>query len=273
MKIATYNVNSINARIENLCQWLKNTDPDIVLLQEIKTEFNNFPFFEINTLGYDVKILGQKSYNGVAILSKYKIAITLENLPEFMDEQSRYLEALIKINNTRLRVASVYLPNGNPPYNDINDTSKFSYKLQWMDAFSLHLKKLVHSEEPVIIGGDFNIILSDNDVYDPNLFRGNALFRPEVINRLKAIEYTGWTDAFRMGQIKSNTLSQSQENGYTYWDYAGGAFASDLGLRIDYLMLSPKAADKLEKCWVDKSPRRASKPSDHTPLIADINLI
>jgi exodeoxyribonuclease-3 len=139
-----------------------------------------------------------------------------------------------------------------------------------MDAFSKHIQSLIHADEPVVLGGDFNIILTDKDVYNPELFRGNALFRPEVINRLNAIGYQGWADAFRLNQMKDNALSSTKENGYTYWDYAGGAFAADLGLRIDYLMLWPKAADKLEKCWVDKGPRRQAKPSDHTPLMAEL---
>lgn len=272
MKVATYNVNSINARIENLCAWLQREQPDIVMLQEIKSEFNSFPFFEINAAGYEAKILGQKSYNGVAVLSRHKITVEHENLPEFDDENARYLEATINIKQQKIRVASLYLPNGNPPYNDMSDTSKFTYKLAWMDAFAKRTQALVHSPEPVILGGDFNIIKTDKDVYNPELFRGNALFRPEVIERLQAIEYQGWSDAFLLSQIKSSAITEKAENGYTYWDYAGGAFPSDLGLRIDYLFLSPKAADMLSKCWVDKSPRRGAKPSDHTALVAEFSL-
>lgn len=272
MKVATYNVNSVNARIENLCAWLQKEQPDIVFLQEIKCEFNTFPFFEINASGYDAKILGQKSYNGVAILSRHKITVEYENIPAFKDDNARYLEALVYVDSQKIRVASIYLPNGNPPYNDAYDTSKFDYKLAWMDAFAQRTKELVHQEEPVILGGDFNIIKTDKDVYNPELFKGNALFRPEVIHRLQAIEYQGWSDAFLLSQMKTAALSEKPENGYTYWDYAGGAFPADLGLRIDYLYLSPKAADMLNKCWVDKSPRRGVKPSDHAALVAELNL-
>ena len=273
MKVATFNINSINARIDIFSEWLRKEQPDIVLLQEIKCEFNAFPFFEIQTLGYDAKVLGQKSYNGVAILSKHKMKIEQENLPDFTDDSARYLEALVSINGKKIKVASLYLPNGNPPYNDSSDTSKFTYKLEWMDAFSRHLKALLHSEYPVILGGDFNIIMTDNDVYNPELFRGTALYRPEVIERLRAIEYSGWYDAFRLAQMRGGALSGGAvDNGYTYWDYAGGAFSADLGLRIDYLLLSPKAADRLDKCWVDKSLRRSSKPSDHTALIGEFTL-
>ncbi len=272
MKIATYNVNSINARIEGFCSWLDSARPDIVLLQEIKCEFNAFPFFEIQAAGYNVKILGQKSYNGVAVLSRGEITVTQENLPDFADDNARYLETLVQVDGQKVRTAAIYLPNGNPPYNDAADTSKFDYKLRWMDAFARHAERLVHSPEPVVLGGDFNIIKTDKDVYNPELFRGNALFRPEVVRRLQAIEYQGWSDAFLQSRVSNGGLSEQGDNGYTYWDYAGGAFAADLGLRIDYLFLSPKAADRLLNCWVDKTPRRGAKPSDHTALVAELKL-
>ncbi len=260
MKIATYNVNSVNARIENLVEWLNKTQPDVVLLQEIKTEFNSFPFFDLQTIGYEAKILGQKSYNGVAILSKYKINVVSEGLPDFADENARYLEADIKINDVVYRVASIYLPNGNPPYNNPDDESKWLYKLKWMDAFYNHAKKLLELQKPVILGGDFNVIMSDFDVYDPEAFRKNALFRPEVIQRLRAVSYLGYYDAFR-------SLNQ-KDNGYTYWDYGGAALQSDNGMRIDYLWLNAFAFDRLENCSVDITPRKAQKPSDHTALTA-----
>ena len=263
MKIATYNINSAKARSANLCQWLKTYQPDIVFLQEIKCETENFIYFECESLGYKVAALGQKSYNGVAILSPHKIKIIEEGLPDFADENARYLEALVNVKGEDFRVASIYLPNGNPPYNDPDDTSKFTYKLKWMEALFRHTNELIHKTEPVILGGDFNVIMTDNDVYNPELFRNNALFRPEVISRLKAIEYQGWTDAFR-------ALYPLPLNGYTYWDYAGGAFQNDTGMRIDYLFLSPKAADRLISCEVDKHPRGQSKPSDHTALVAEL---
>lgn len=261
MKISTYNVNSINARLDNLGTWLKSENPDIVLLQEIKCEYDGFPFFELKALGYDAKILGEKSYNGVAILSRHKITITAENLPGFADSQSRYLEAVIDVEGQEWQVASIYLPNGNPPYNNPDDESKFDYKLRWMEALYKHAANLRLSGKKVILGGDYNVIMSDSDVYNPEAFRNNALFRPEVIARLKAIEYLGFYDAFR--------LLYPTDIGYTYWDYTGAALQNDLGLRIDYLLLSPKAADKLTSIAVDKNPRRADKPSDHTPLTAE----
>lgn len=263
MKIATYNVNSVNARIDNLLSWLGSERPDIVLLQEIKTEYNNFPFFDLTACGYNAVILGQKSYNGVAILSRGDIKVVSENLPDSTDDQARYLEADITLDNEVFRVASVYLPNGNPPYNDASDTSKFEYKLRWMDAFLSHMRKLSLLPQPVIVGGDFNVIMTDKDIYDPKLFAGNALFRPEVRSRLQQLSFYGFYDAFR-------SLCPD-ENGYTFWDYSGNALAADFGMRIDYIFLSAPAADRLLSCRVDKKPRQTAKPSDHTPLIAELS--
>ena len=260
MKIATYNVNSINARIENLINWLKKEEPDIVLLQEIKCDFNSFPFFVLQAVGYEAKILGQKSYNGVAILSRHKIKILYENLPEFNDDNSRYLEADVVVDGKEYRVASIYLPNGNPPYNNPDDESKWFYKLKWMEAFYNHAQKLLELRKPIILGGDFNVIMTDNDVYNPEEYRNNALFRPEVIQRLKAFEYLGFYDAYR--------VKHKKDAGYTFWDYAGGALQNDMGMRIDYLWLNSYAVDLLDKTEVDKSTRVDVKPSDHTVLKA-----
>lgn len=262
LKITTFNINSINARLEQFLTWLKKENPDVVMLQEIKTEFNTFPFFELQTIGYDAKVLGQKSYNGVAVLSKHKIKIINEGLPNFPDENSRYLEVDIDYHGQKIRVASIYLPNGNPPYNNPDDTSKFEYKLRWMDAFYSHIRNLLTLHQPIILGGDFNTILTPKDVYNAEEYKNNALYRKEVRARMNAILHLGYYDAFR-------TLNQ-QDNGYTFWDYAGGAFANDLGMRIDYLLLSPLAADKLNLCYVDKSVRAGDKPSDHTPLIIEL---
>lgn len=262
MKIAAFNVNSVNARIENLIKWLDTAAPDIVLLQEIKTEFNTFPFFDLQVAGYDAKILGQKSYNGVAVISRHKITVVEEGLPNFEDENSRYLEAIVEVKGEKVRVASIYLPNGNPPYNNPDDTSKFEYKLKWMDALYNHAKELLRLNETVVLGGDFNVILTDEDVYNPEIFRNNALFREEVKQRLTALKYLGFYDAYRS--------LHPQEIGYTYWDYSGNALQADYGMRIDYLFLSPKAVDKLVSCEVDKAPRMAAKPSDHTPLVVEL---
>ena len=262
MKIATYNVNSVNARTENLSKWLNKENPDVVLLQEIKSEFNSFPFFDVQTWGYEAKIFGQKSYNGVAILSRNKINIIEENLPELKDENSRYLEAEVEVDGITYRISSVYLPNGNPPYNNPDDDAKWKYKLQWMEAFYEHTAKLKELQKPVIIGGDFNVIMTDNDVYNPDEFRNNALFRPEVRQRLRAFELMGFFDSFRALYPK--------DNGYTYWDYSGAALQNDQGMRIDYLWMNSLAFDKLVDVRVNKEPRFDNKPSDHTVLQAEL---
>lgn len=260
MKIATYNVNSVNARLENLTAWLAKNQPDAVMLQEIKSEFNAFPFFELQTAGYDVHILWQKSYNGVAVLTKAKSKVVCEGLPDFEDENARYLEVEVVAEGQPWRLASIYLPNGNPPYNNPDDDSKWLYKLKWMEAFYRHAEDLLSLRQPIVFGGDFNVILRDDDVYNPDEFRKNALFRPEVRQRLRAFEYLGYYDAWR--------TQYPQKNGYTFWDYAGASLAQDLGMRIDYLWLNSYAVDKLISVEVDKKPRQSPKPSDHTVLKA-----
>lgn len=262
MIIATYNVNSINARMPNLSDWLTRVKPDVVLLQEIKSEFNDFPFFELRSLGYEAKVLGQKSYNGVAVISRHKMNVIAENLPAFSDEQSRYLEVDLTVDGTEYRLASVYLPNGNPPYNNPEDDSRYAYKLKWMAALYKRAEELLELKKPVILGGDFNVILTDNDVYSPEEYINNALFRLEVKQRLWALQYLGYYDAFR--------VLHHSKNGYTFWEYAGGALQNDMGMRIDYLFLSSLAVDRLVSCEVDKTLRYASKPSDHTVLVAEL---
>ncbi|MBO6281464.1 MAG: exodeoxyribonuclease III [Alphaproteobacteria bacterium] len=261
MKIATLNINSVNARLTNLIDWLVQNKPDIMLLQEIKTEFNNFPFFDIQAAGYDVKILGQKSYNGVAVLSRFPLRITTENLPDFPDDNARYLECETTIGKHTYTIASIYLPNGNPPYNNPSDTSKFVYKLKWMDAFLKRADYLIKQNKKVILAGDFNVIMSNLDVYNPELFAGNALFRPEVQNRLRLLSRLGYCDTYRR--------LYPQTAGYTFWDYTGNAFQNDLGMRIDYIFTAPFLTDRLLDCTIDRDFRKRDKASDHTILIAE----
>jgi exodeoxyribonuclease-3 len=244
-----------------LCDWLGRNQPDILLLQEIKTEFNNFPFFDLQMQGYEAKILGQKSYNGVAILSRHPLTVRAENLPNYAEENARYLECKTVINNQKYVIASLYLPNGNPPYNNPADNSKFAYKLRWMDALQSHADKLLQTQKNVILGGDFNVILTPHDVYNPELFAGDALYRPEVRNRLKLLLRSGWCDTYR-------TLYPEQ-NGYTFWDYNAGSLQNDLGLRIDYILSSPALTDRLLSCTVDRDFRAKEKASDHTVLTAE----
>lgn len=249
--IASWNVNSIKARLPNVLAWLESASPDIALFQELKTVEDNFPRLEIEALGYHCAVQGQKSYNGVAILSKQPLEDVMMGLPgDPDDEQARYVEAT----TFGLRVATIYLPNGNPV-----KTEKFSYKLAWMDRLNDHAYDLLQSEQPVVLGGDYNIIPQDEDVYDPRAFAGDALAQPESRQRFRALLNQGYTEAFR-------ALNDAPHL-YSFWDYQGGAWQNDHGLRIDHFLLSPQAADRLESCEIDREPRGKTKASDHTPVV------
>ena len=253
-KIATWNVNSVRARLPRVIEWLADARPDIVLLQEIKTVAEGFPRDEIEDLGYNIAIAGQKTYNGVAILAKSPIEDVTIGLPgDDADAQARYIEAFVG----DLRVASIYLPNGNPAPGD-----KFDYKLAWMERLGRHAERLVALDEPVILGGDYNICPTDDDVYDPKAFAADALCRPESRARYRTLIYLGYTDAFR--------ALHPGPGAYSYWDYTGGAWQKDFGLRIDHLLLNPAAADRLGASGIDKKPRGKEKASDHTPAWCEI---
>jgi exodeoxyribonuclease-3 len=251
MKIASWNVNSINARLDNVTRWLQDQQPDVVLLQELKAVEDKFPLAPFTDLGYNAAIHGQKSWNGVAILSKHEISDVMRGLPgDENDEQSRYIEATIN----GVRIASIYLPNGNPV-----DTEKYPYKLGWMDRLYSHAAKLLKTEMPVVLGGDYNIIPEDIDCYNPGAWTEDALFRLESRQKFRAIEHLGYYDAFRA--INDNMVA------YSYWDYQAGAWQQDRGIRIDHFLLSAQAVDRIEGCEIDKAPRGEEKSSDHTPVI------
>jgi exodeoxyribonuclease-3 len=255
VKIATWNVNSIKMRLPHLGEWVKKAQPDIVLLQELKVINEQFPRSEAEELGYNVAVVGQKTYNGVAILSKQPIEVEHTSLPgDESDEQARYLEAVIG----KLRVASLYLPNGNPV-----GTEKFSYKLSWMDRLLAHARALLAYEEAVVLGGYFNVCPTDDDVYDPQGFADDALCRPESRGRFRTLCHLGYTDGLR--------VYNSEVGLYTYWDYQAGRWQRDEGLRIDHLLLSPQAADQLIESGVDRRPRSMEKPSDHTPVWCELS--
>ncbi len=250
IKIATWNVNSIKARLARVLEWLAESAPDIALLQEIKTPADGFPELEIGDLGYNVAVVGQKSYNGVAILSRFPIEVAETRLPgDPADDQARYVEAV----TGGLRVASIYLPNGNP-----TDSPKYAYKLAWMERLRDHVRDLLRLEEPTVLGGDYNVCPSEADVYDPEGWRDDALFRLESRLGFRAILYLGLTDAFRARHAESGR--------YSFWDYQGGRWQRDEGLRIDHLLLSPQAADRLEDADIDKATRGRERPSDHAPV-------
>ncbi len=258
MKIATWNVNSIKARLPRVLEWLAEAAPDVALLQEIKTVEDGFPALEIEALGYNIAVCGQKSYNGVAILSKRPLEDVITRLPgDDGDEQARYIEAVIG----DLRVASIYLPNGNPV-----DGPKFPYKLAWMDRLYDHAKGLLALEESLVLGGDYNIAPGDGDVYDPPAWADDALCRPDSRARFRAILHLGYTEAYR--------ALHDAPGAYSFWDYQKGRWPRDEGLRIDHLLLSPQAADRLRASDIDKTPRgHPEKPSDHTPVWCELEEI
>ncbi len=254
MKIATFNVNSIKARLPRVHEWLKEAAPDVALLQEIKCTDEAFPSLEIEALGYNIAAHGQKTYNGVAVISKRPIEDVRRGLPgDRSDEQARYIEATVG----DLRIASIYLPNGNPI-----DSDKYPYKLAWMDRLIRHIRdRLLPTEQPFVLGGDYNVIPADLDVYDPKAWADDALFRQETRSKFRALLYLGLTEAWR---------ALHAESGYTFWDYQGGRWSRDEGLRIDHFLLSPGAADRLEACEIDRGPRGKDKASDHTPVWCEI---
>jgi exodeoxyribonuclease-3 len=258
MKIATWNVNSIKARLPHLLTWLEAAKPDVVCLQEIKCQAADFPTLELRGLGYHAAVVGQRSYNGVALLSREPARDVITALPhhpkpDSPDEQARYVEGSFD----DVRVGCLYLPNGNPV-----GTEKFAYKLAWMRRLEDHARALLATEQPFVLAGDYNIIPTDADVYDPEAWREDALFRPESRAAFRAILNLGLVDAFR--------VFHREPHRYTFWDYQGGRWYRDEGIRIDHLLLSPQAADRLIAADIDKTPRGAERASDHTPVWCDI---
>ena len=257
--ISTWNVNSVKARLPALTTYLKNKNPDIILLQEIKTETNDFPTFELNSIGYHCIAKGQKSYNGVAIAAREPIELIRDSLPKAPDngEQSRFIEAYCPSLKTRL--ISVYVPNGEPPTTDPDSTYKLEYKLAWMDALITYTEELMQQDDPFIIGGDFNVIENDCDVYNPMAFKNTAFTIPAVRQRFRAFYYTGLTNALRRTTSATSPL-------YSYWDYRGNAWEKNNGILLDHLFLSPVWADKLISSNVDSETRGFQKASDHAPV-------
>ena len=258
MKIATWNVNSVKARLEAATAWLKEAVPDVVCLQEIKCTDDTFPAAIFEDLGYNCAVHGQKTYNGVAILSKRPLEDVTPRLPGGDgDEHARYLEALVPGDKGMLRVASIYAPNGNPI-----GTDKFAYKLAWLERLCARARALLAFEEPVALMGDYNVIPMPEDCYDPAAWANDALFQPESRAALRRVENLGYTDAFR--------ACNAQPYQYTFWDYQAGAWQKDHGIRIDHILLSPQALDRLKACAIDKRVRGREKPSDHVPVWCEL---
>lgn len=260
ISIATWNVNSVKSRLAHLVEWLRQATPDIVLLQELKCINDAFPHEEIEALGYNLAVHGQKTYNGVAILSKFPledISTALTSDPDAT--QARYIEAVVSLpHNRALRVASVYVPNGQEVGCD-----KFDYKMGFMDALHEHMKLLLLQEEMLVIGGDYNVAPEDIDVLDPQKSQGAICFHPMERAKYRTYLYAGLTDAFRM-------LHPGKQQ-FSWWDYRAGAFERNNGLRIDHLLLSPQAADLLKACEVVDRLRALDKPSDHAPVLCELN--
>ena len=257
MRIATFNVNSIGARLPALLQWLQEAQPDAVCLQELKAPQDKFPEQAINDAGYQAIWHGQKSWNGVAILARGQAPVEVgRGLPgDPDDEQSRYIEAMVN----GVLIAGLYLPNGNPA-----PGPKFDYKLKWMERLITHAAQLCDSGAHVVLAGDFNVIPTEHDVYKPERWVDDALFRPETREAFQRLLAQGWTDALR-------TLHPGQTI-YTFWDYFRNAYGRDAGLRIDHLLLSPSLAPALKAAGVDRAVRGREKPSDHAPVWVELNL-
>jgi exodeoxyribonuclease III len=253
VKIATWNVNSVKTRLALLLEWLDQAKPDALCLQEIKCPDRDFPMLEIRARGYHAAVLGQRAYNGVAILSRDPPQDVLRGLPGEPDEQARYLEATIR----GCRIASIYLPNGNPA-----DSDKYPYKLAWMRRLEARARALLETEQVCVLAGDYNVCPTDDDVYDPEAWREDALCRPESRARFRALVHLGLVDAFR--------ALHPEPHRYTFWDYQAARWMRDEGLRIDHLLLSPQAADRLLACTIDRGPRGRDKASDHTPVWCEI---
>ena len=259
MKIASFNINGIKARTNALMTWLREAQPDVALLQEIKSVSENFPSDLFKDLGYNVAVNGQKSFNGVAILSKLPIEDIVTRLPgDSEDDQARWLEVTI-VGNQAIRMCNLYLPNGNP-----TPGPKYDYKLSWMRRLHEKAKELIDSEIPAFMAGDYNIIPQAEDAANIGAWEQDALFLPESRAEFRRILNLGFTDAFR---AKHNASGH-----YSFWDYQAGAWDRDDGIRIDHFLLTPQCADLLKNCQIDKHIRSREKPSDHVPIWIELDV-
>ena len=253
MLISSWNVNSVRARIDNIKSYITKHSPDILLLQEIKTEEHNFPYDEFKKLGYLSYVHGQKSYNGVSIISKQKLSEINTVLPGDKIKQSRIISTKIKIKNKSIELINIYVPNGNPV-----DTEKYFYKINWLNLLIKFLTKKTKKGELVIIAGDFNIIPEDIDVYSPNKYLNDALFRTEIRKKYREIINLGFVDIFR-------NFNKKKDN-YTFWDYMKGSWQKNNGLRIDHMLVNSSLLEFVKKTEINKNIRSQTKPSDHVPL-------
>ena len=261
MKIVTWNINGVRARLGNLTHWLSESAPDIVCLQEIKSVDEQFPRAEIEALGYNVETHGQKSFNGVAILSKLPFDEVNRGLPgDDSDEQARFIEGVFSTSGGALRVVSLYLPNGNP----IDDERKFPYKLSWMARLERWAAERLQLEEALVLAGDYNVIPEAIDAKNPENWLGDALFQPQTRQAFRRLINLGFTEAIRAVSDAGDT--------FTFWDYQAGAWQKNNGIRIDHLLLSPEAANRFSSADIEKHVRGWEKPSDHVPAAVELDL-
>jgi exodeoxyribonuclease-3 len=267
IKIVSWNVNSVNARLENLLFYLNETNPDVVLLQEIKCEDEKFPKDEIIKLGYNIEIFGQKSYNGVAILSKLPVNDVLRNL-DADDTESRYIEGVIEVEKQSIRIASIYVPNGGAKLEDgqkVNETARFSYKMRFFDNLKIRMQKIFRLGEIAVFGGDYNVAIEDFDVFDAKVLKDTVCFHIDEKRKFRELLNLGYQDSFRM--------KNPQTHNFSWWDYRGNCWNYNKGMRIDYLLTSSKATDLIESAFMDDSMMmERQKPSDHCPVVIVLDL-
>ncbi|MDC3117748.1 exodeoxyribonuclease III [Candidatus Pelagibacter sp.] len=258
MIISSWNVNSVRARIENIKSYLLKYKPDVLMMQEIKTEDVNFPYDDFSSMDYESHVFGQKSYNGVAIISKGKLKNVKTDLIKDKLKQSRIISAELEYKKKFIQLINIYTPNGNPV-----DTEKYDYKKKWLDDLIKQLKNLIKKNQNIILAGDFNIIPAAEDVYNPKSFEDDALFRLEIRKKLREIINLGFNDVYRH-------FNETKE-GYTFWDYMRGAWQKNNGMRIDHFLVSNSLIDQIKSININNDPRGREKPSDHTPI--EITLI
>ena len=253
MIISSWNVNSVRARIENIKSYLLKYKPDILMMQEIKTEDLNFPYDDFSSMDYESYVFGQKSYNGVAIISRGKLKNIRKDLIKDKLKQSRIISAEIEYKKKNIQLINIYTPNGNPV-----DTEKYDYKKKWLSDLIKQLKNLSKKNQNIILAGDFNIIPSAEDVYNPKSFEDDALFRLEIRKKLREMINLGFNDVYR--------YFYDTKEGYTFWDYMRGAWQKNNGMRIDHFLVSNSLIDNIKSININKDPRGREKPSDHTPI-------
>ena len=253
MLISSWNVNSVRARIENIKSYLVKYKPDILMMQEIKTEDLNFPYDDFSSMDYESHVFGQKSYNGVAIISKHKLTNIKTDLIKDKLKQSRIISAELTYQKKIIQLINIYTPNGNPV-----DTEKYEYKKDWLDNLVKQLKSMLKKNPNIILGGDFNIIPAAEDVYNVKSFEDDALYRLEIRKKLREMINLGFNDVYRH--------FHDDKEGYTFWDYMRGAWQKNNGMRIDHFLVSNSMIDKIKSININKDPRGREKPSDHTPI-------